>query len=378
MKKLFNGGNIKIKLISIMSAVVLWMYVMIIIDPEETRTLENVHVSISNMSKVREEDLIIYPLDTNITVRVNVTGKLSDIKSMSKDDISVFGNIKNPIEGTNEVHLTASSPQGIRYRFDERVIFVNLEKVIKEEKKINVVVDGKNKENISSVSIKDDLENITVTGARTLVEKVDRVEGYIDIGNSDESVTENVLLKPVDVDGNVVEGVSLEVDTVNVTVNVLKQKTVFVKLKIFGSNLSYDLENLKVDLKGEKQILDNLSYIETYDINFKEIATNDKVILKLKTPENVYLSQSEFEINTNEIPNLSKLSYTKDELKIKNNSEGKTLELPSKINVLINYKDIKPMKSDIELFVDLKESNKIQFNSSKNLGEVFIYPNSIN
>ena len=37
--------NTKIKLISFLSAVVLWMYVMAIVDPEDTKLFENIPVA---------------------------------------------------------------------------------------------------------------------------------------------------------------------------------------------------------------------------------------------------------------------------------------------------------------------------------------------
>ena len=371
-------NNIKIKLISLMSAIVLWMYVMIIIDPEETRTIENLHVNISNMNKVREEDLMIYPDNNNLTVDINITGDLSDIKSIRKEDISIFGNINNPIEGKNEVYLTASTPQGITYKFDERVVFVNLEKVIKMEKEISINIEGNNKSNIKNVVIENNSDNlITVVGPRTLIDKVYKVEGYLDIGESNESLTENVVLKPVDSSGNIVEGVSLEYDSVDVTVNILQEKTVPLKLKIFDSKLSYNLSNVSVNIKADKKVLDKINFIETDYVNLEEIANNEKITVRAKAPENVYLSQHEYDINTNDIPNLSKLTYSKDDLEIKNNNDNKSLNIPEKINVLVNYKDTKPIKNDIKLFVDLEKSKRIQFSSNKNLDEVFIYPNSI-
>ena len=61
--------NSKIKIISLLSAMVLWMYVMAIVDPEETKLFENIHVTITNKNELNERDLVIYPeqdLTTNI------------------------------------------------------------------------------------------------------------------------------------------------------------------------------------------------------------------------------------------------------------------------------------------------------------------------
>ena len=97
------SNNTKLKLISLLSAIVLWMYVMAVVDPEETKLFEDIPVSITNLNDLSDKDLVIYP-DTEVTTSVYVTGKLSTIQKMSKEDISVYGQINNPIEGKNEIY----------------------------------------------------------------------------------------------------------------------------------------------------------------------------------------------------------------------------------------------------------------------------------
>ena len=43
--------NTRIKLIALFTAIVLWMYVMAIVDPEETKLFENIPVTITNKNE---------------------------------------------------------------------------------------------------------------------------------------------------------------------------------------------------------------------------------------------------------------------------------------------------------------------------------------
>ena len=88
------SNNTRLKLIALLSAVVLWMYVMAVVDPEETKLFENIPVNITNLDDLTDKDLVIYP-ETEITASIYVTGKLSTIQKMKKDDISVYGQINN-------------------------------------------------------------------------------------------------------------------------------------------------------------------------------------------------------------------------------------------------------------------------------------------
>ena len=76
-------NNSKIKIISLLSAMVLWMYVMAIVDPEETKLFENIPVTITNKNELNERDLVIYP-EQDLTTNIYVTGKLSNLKKVTK------------------------------------------------------------------------------------------------------------------------------------------------------------------------------------------------------------------------------------------------------------------------------------------------------
>ena len=80
--------NTKVTLISLLSAIILWMYVMAVVDPEETKVFENIPITITNMDEILNNDYIIYP-EVSLDTDIYVTGKLSLVQNISKDDITV-------------------------------------------------------------------------------------------------------------------------------------------------------------------------------------------------------------------------------------------------------------------------------------------------
>ena len=52
-------NNTKIKLISLLSALVLWLYVMTVEDPVETRTFSDITITITNISMLEDRGLTI-------------------------------------------------------------------------------------------------------------------------------------------------------------------------------------------------------------------------------------------------------------------------------------------------------------------------------
>jgi len=130
-------NNTKIKLISLLSALLLWLYVMAVVDPEETKLFEDVPIVISNMDDLKEKNLVIYP-DIELTTDISISGKLSNIQKIKKENIHVNGQINNPIEGKNDIYLKASTSERVTHEFKNNVIIVNLEKVVAEERSIEI------------------------------------------------------------------------------------------------------------------------------------------------------------------------------------------------------------------------------------------------
>ena len=120
--------NTKIKLISLLSAVVLWLYVMAVVDPEETKLFEGMPVTISNMDELRDKDLVIYP-KIDLTTDISVSGKLSKLQKVNKDNIHIYGQINNPMEGSNDIYLRANTPGQVTHEIRNNILIVNLEKI---------------------------------------------------------------------------------------------------------------------------------------------------------------------------------------------------------------------------------------------------------
>lgn len=359
-------NNIKIKLIALMSAVVLWMYVMAIVDPEDTKNIENISVRIENKDEIDDNDLIIYPNDVELVAGLSVSGKLSDIKSITKKDIVVNGRINEPIEGINEVYLSASTPQGVSYKFKERILFVNLEKVIEDEKIVEIVTDGKYKDNVETIKLKDDKEKIKVIGPRSLVENVEKIQGHINI-EENSNISQEVFLQPVDIYGNVVEGVSLEQSNINTDVIVFSEKEVPVVINIKDENISYELNDIKIKIKGESQVIDKINFIETEDVSISDIFEKEIITTKLKEKENIKLSQLEIQFKISDIKNIVKFEYTKNEIETKNSD----INLPNKVILIGKYESVKPIKSDVKLYID--NNKDITFDSKVLINDVIIY-----
>ena len=159
--------NTKIKLIALFSAIILWMYVMAVVDPEDTKLYENIPITITNLNEIRDLGLVVDP-DEDLVASVYVKGNLSDLQKISADNIDVYGTVNNPIEGKNQLYLRANATDKVTTDFKSDTIVINLEKNIKEEKDITVKVTGKYEDSVDTVKLDD--TTVIISGPRSRIE----------------------------------------------------------------------------------------------------------------------------------------------------------------------------------------------------------------
>ncbi len=384
-------NNSKIKIISLLSAMVLWMYVMAIVDPEETKLFENIPVTITNKNELNERDLVIYP-EQDLTTNIYVTGKLSNLKKVTKDDINVYGQINNPLEGNNEIYLKVSTSQRVNYDFKNPVMIVTLEKIISEDKSIKVDITGSGKNNVDNIMLQDNIDKVSISGPRSLVNKVKRVVGTVKVSGESNNFSQSIKLEPVDANGKVVEGVELEKDSVNVNIILLAQKTVPIILKLSDnseSGVNYTMSQNTVTIKGKKDIVDSINDIETQPVKLSEILPGTSKDIYLQVPSGITIETKYITIKKNSEENaVAEYTYTAENIEIRNNTENIDkikIKFPNSINVSIEYlQSIGSInKDDIKLYIDLNEVSledntcKIKYESIYEIEKINIDPDTV-
>lgn len=383
--------NSKIKIISLLSAMVLWMYVMAIVDPEETKLFENIPVTITNKNELNERDLVIYP-EQDLTTNIYVTGKLSNLKKVTKDDINVYGQINNPLEGNNEIYLKVSTSQRVNYDFKNPVMIVTLEKIISEDKSIKVDITGSGKNNVDNIMLQDNIDKVSISGPRSLVNKVKRVVGTVKVSGESNNFSQSIKLEPVDANGKVVEGVELEKDSVNVNIILLAQKTVPIILKLSDnseSGVNYTMSQNTVTIKGKKDIVDSINNIETQPVKLSEILPGTSKDIYLQVPSGITIETKYITIKKNSEENaVAEYTYTAEDIEIRNNIENidkSKIKIPNSINVSIEYLQSEGSinKDDIKLYIDLNEVSledntcKIKYESIYEIEKINIDPDTV-
>ncbi|MGM9535252.1 MAG: YbbR-like domain-containing protein [Intestinibacter sp.] len=363
--------NTKIKIISLLSAIVLWMYVMAVVDPEDTKLYEDIPITITNLNEINDLDLVVDP-DEDLVASVYVKGHLSDLQKITVENINVYGTVNHPIEGQNQLYLRASASDKVTTDFKSDTIVINLEKVIEEERNITLNITGEYANNVDTVKLQN--ENVKISGPRSRIESVKYIQASFNADKEYTSTyTTDLTLEALDSNKKKVSDVSLEFDTVSAQISFLKQKEVKVN-PIFtnsGSDLvegeDFTLSPDVITIKGKSADIDNIESINTSTIDINDFESNSKVI-KLQMPEGVTSDKDSVTIKiSSENSLVDTFTYSGDELNLLNNNDENisldNFNIPNTIKVTLKYaqNSQKISKEDLKLYINLEDG----FSSNK-------------
>ena len=380
--------NTKIKIISLLSAMVLWMYVMAVIDPEDTKLFENIPVTVTNSEELQDNDLVVYP-ESDLVADIYITGKISDLQKINEDDIHIYGSINNPIEGKNYLYLKVNTTKQVSYEFKSDFIVITLEKLMHQEKDINPEITGEYKDDVDTVTLQQ--STVEISAPRVLIEKVAYIKATVQVDSKEnDKLTKKAKLVAVDSDGKEVKGVNLEVKNINAEVSFLEEKEVPINVQLKDNTTdtqTYEMNPETITIKGKKEILNTIDYINTEKIDLSSIGVSKKINLII--PENVTSNETTVIIKPKDKESLvQRLIYSQDEIELINNSEevnASDLGIPDSINVEVQLGDTNTEvnKSDISLYIDLEntyDENKeytINYKSDITFQNVKIIPSTV-
>ncbi|MCI8497135.1 MAG: hypothetical protein HFE85_02640 [Clostridiales bacterium] len=308
-------NNKFVLIFSIVCAVIIWVVGVFTMEESLERTIYNVPVNIPTVGNSLEAQSLQVVEGQSQTVKVTISGKRLQVAALEANDIIVTANISNVTgKGSYSLPLTVEAPEGVSVvSVDPGSISASFDKL--GEKTFTLMADLKNiriEKGFYSEKEVTSIQEVTVTGSDSMVERVDRVVVEV---SSDQMLKETVILsgpvKAVDKDGNEIEGVRISAEQAQVTIPIYKKAA--VPLRLIFSNVpadfessppSYSLSKQTIEVGGDEKDIDALTEITVGPIDFKEISPG---------------SGSKFELNVNlpsGIRNVSNLMSVTAELNL--------------------------------------------------------------
>jgi len=376
--KLKITNNTTSKVLSIAFAVLFWIYVIDQVNPEMKKWISDVPVQLQNESYLTNEGLLLMD-SKEFLVDIEVSGRRNDILGFASNGVVISADLRGYGKGLNVVPIKKRIlNENISIsNMSESDIKVFIDKVVEIPKTIDIEIVGK----IEKGYIRDDLvtepQEIMVKGPETYVNSVSKLKGEIDITNITEDIGREIPISPVDNDGNVVSGVTIGEDYVNVSLGIKKVKNVEIRSNVRGEVdegyklVSIDMIPNTATIKGYADILDEIDYIGTEEIDISGIYQTTEIETAIIIPYGVNLlydiENLKVKANVEKIEN-KEFTFTKEDITLKNNFSDYKIEYNENVqDIKVTVSEIESIlanitKKDIELVIDcadLEEGSNI-------------------
>lgn len=394
----FFRRNTTPKIVSIIFALIMWLYVMGEVNPESIIELTNVKVQLLNVDELKESGLVIIG-QKDFTVNVKVSGRRNDVYKVSPQDVVARADVRGFQKGVNSVPVETSIPPNTRIEdISPKQIKITLDEIVRRQKPIAVQPTGSPAEGFQPAKANVSPSEVIVEGPESLVDKVDRVVASVNVQDQREDIVDKLPLKPVNREGKEVNGVEVKNKYVEVTLPLHQVKEVPINLTFQGeAKEGFKIINMvpseeTIVIKGPKEIISGIAQISAKTINLNNLDKTTDQSIALILPEGVqtpYLTKSPTVRIVVEPIKTKEFLFQKDEINLRNLANGYIADLsrlPNTIKVRVNA--VESMmevidKENMNLYIELdgllegKYSVNIRYHTSDQVEKVMIVPEKV-
>ena len=296
-----NKNDRKLMVLSVLVAVIMWSFVMTSTNPSLSKTVRGVPLTIKNQEEMQKDGYALVSKDELTNVNVKVEGSRSDLAYLSAEDLVASVDLGIPKEGIKTLIIKVEAPSGIKVdSVSPSNVNIKIEKIVKKDLPVDVKISDRLKDSKIIKVSEQSPENITVSGLRNDIDKLDKLMLKIDDEEYLDGKIHNVAVKPVDKNGKIIENLELSQKYVSISFDVLQSKEVNVEVNYDDIPKNMKIEEskispVKVIIKGEKNILDKIDSIKTKKIYLSNLKDNEfEQKVELEVPEDVELNNPDF------------------------------------------------------------------------------------
>ena len=231
--KMSLTNNIGLKFLAVLIALVLWLAIVNVNDPEKTITVSNIPISVTNESAITSRDMV-YNVKSEQYLNITVSGKRSIVSNLSAEDFRATASLKE-LSKVNSIPVdvtTKNASLGRKITIvkqSAQTILVDVENV--EEKDFtDLVVEYTGKvadgyvAGLSSMST----DEVTVKAPTSIIDKIKKVAVRCSLDGTNTNISKKCSVILYDKNDKEIKSDEIELSDkkIRVNVNVLRAKQV--------------------------------------------------------------------------------------------------------------------------------------------------------
>ena len=391
MKKKKITDNLSLKIMSVAVAVVVWLIVVNIDNPMGTNYYTITNVELINKEYVESSDTIgkmCMPEENQDTVRVAITADKKTRDKIRVSDISAVADLQQAVSlDTNPVMVPITvtcSVSGIGpgdIKVTPQNLSVNLDEKETQEFVVNVTRgDTKPGKDYEVGSLTANPEKVRITGPKSLVNKIDKVNAAIELNGKTQDFTQEVTLSIIDKNQEALsdsEMNSLRIENNAQVIVTAKLWKIRQGVKISAGYVGTPAEGYQagmiktvpdtISVAGSTEGLETLAAndnvitipSESIDISGESSDVEKKISLKDLLPDNVKLTSDSSEdvwVTVSILPEGSReFSFPTKEIEVKNKPDDLQVTFET-AQIAIRIKSDSKDLDDLDVTKDIKAS----------------------
>lgn len=391
MKKKKITDNLSLKIMSVAVAVVVWLIVVNIDNPVGTNYYTITNVELINKEYVESSDTIgkmCMPEENQDTVRVAITADKKTRDKIRVSDISAVADLQQAVSlDTNPVMVPITvtcSVSGIGpgdIKVTPQNLSVNLDEKETQEFVVNVTRgDTKPGKDYEVGSLTANPEKVRITGPKSLVNKIDKVNAAIELNGKTQDFTQEVTLSIIDKNQEALsdsEMNSLRIENNAQVIVTAKLWKIRQGVKISAGYVGTPAEGYQagmiktvpdtISVAGSTEGLETLAAndnvitipSESIDISGESSDVEKKISLKDLLPDNVKLTSDASEdvwVTVSILPEGSReFSFPTKEIEVKNKPDDLQVTFET-AQIAIRIKSDSKDLDDLDVTKDIKAS----------------------
>lgn len=283
------GKNALTKIVSLILATVLWLYVT-----NEQNPSAEVNYQVALEVRNLAEDVVV--LDAPEIVKVKLKGPRNLVAGVHAQDLKAYIDLKGLGDGKHTVQVALSAPPALEsVEFNPDKISLRLDKIVAKELPVEIRVTGSLPPDTAVVRLTPNVERVILKGPKSILDAV-RVFGTVDVKGHADSFMAEAKLVVLGSDGKEAEDLTPQPGKINVEVQLSQgklKKLVDVKTVMTGEPAvgfalkSIQLKPEKVEIAGAPQLIESIDAVSTVPINLTDISKDVDKEIKLQLPEGV-------------------------------------------------------------------------------------------
>ncbi len=266
----FFTKSIVLKIVSLLFAMLLWGYVLMVENPTRIKTISNVTVNVEGEADLLARKLVLCGDKDFDKATIKVRTQLAEYADLSKEDVTATINLSTITEkGEYTLTVSAKSASGSAYSVTPSQVTVKVDNLVSRRIPIEIDETGDLPEGYWAGNLTAGRTEVDIEGAAEDVANIVKAVGSIDLTNCTEDVNQSVLLTLYDDQGNEVDSSVLlgTLPSVTVRMEVLRMKTVPIDIEsaLLGTDgipANYELVSYGVSGDGTVRIVGEAAVID--------------------------------------------------------------------------------------------------------------------